>query len=226
MIGKIVNTPEFIMTVKFIIALICGGMLGLEREQKGRAAGFRTYMLVCVGSALVMVINQHLGEIYPGIDPSRMGAQVISGIGFLGVGTIIVTGGNRVRGLTTAAGLWATACIGLAIGAGNYYAAIMVSVLIYITMRFLQSMDKKVGARAKVLNAYVEFEDVTDVGKFVRELKKEDFKIVDMEMERSNKKIELYTAVLFSLSLPHRENHNKIMERFNKMDGVVYAEEI
>ena len=97
-----------------------GGIVGVEREKKGRPAGLRTYMLVCSGSALVMMTNQYLAVCYPQVDVSRMASQVISGIGFLGAGTIILTGKNQVRGLTTAAGLWAVACLGLAIGIGFY----------------------------------------------------------------------------------------------------------
>jgi len=167
MLERIIATQEFIMTMKLLLALFCGGLLGIEREQKKRPAGFRTYMLVCVGATLVMITNEFLGTRYAGIDPTRMGAQVISGIGFLGVGTIIVTGDNRVKGLTTAAGLWATACVGLAIGSGAYYAAILVTVLIYITMSFLQVLDKKISRNARLINVYIEFEDISDVGKFV-----------------------------------------------------------
>lgn len=224
MLERIISTPEFIMTVKCLLALVCGGVLGLEREQKKRPAGFRTYMLVCVGSALVMIINEHLADLFPGVDPSRMGAQVISGIGFLGVGTIIVTGDNRVKGLTTAAGLWATACVGLTVGAGNYYAAIMVTVLIFITMKFLHRLDKKIGKKSKVINIYMEFEDITDVGKFIKTLKKEEIKIFDMEIKTS-KKTEMFTTALFVLSVPRKEDHSKILEWFNEMEGVIYADE-
>src|SRR5690554_4598709 len=102
--------------------MVAGGILGLDREFKNRPAGLRTFMLVCIASTLVMITNQYVLEVYShlNIDPTRMGAQVISGIGFLGVGTIIVTRRNHVKGLTTAAGLWASACIGLAIGIGFY----------------------------------------------------------------------------------------------------------
>ena len=106
------------VTVRLMLSLVCGGILGVERGRKKRPAGFRTYMLVCMGAALVMITNQYIVEVYGGSDPARMGAQVISGIGFLGAGTIIVTGRNRVKGLTTAAGLWAAACVGLSLGIG------------------------------------------------------------------------------------------------------------
>ena len=105
-------------TIKMALALICGGVLGIERGRKKRPAGFRTYMLVCLGATLVMMTNEHICHAYGTGDMARMGAQVVNGIGFLGAGTIITTGHNRVKGLTTAAGLWAAACIGLAIGSG------------------------------------------------------------------------------------------------------------
>ncbi|SHJ23163.1 putative Mg2+ transporter-C (MgtC) family protein [Parasporobacterium paucivorans DSM 15970] len=223
---SIINSQEFIITIKLMLALVCGGILGLEREQKKRPAGFRTYMLVCMGATLVMITNQFMVTVYPNIDPSRMGAQVISGIGFLGVGTIIVTGINGVKGLTTAAGLWATACVGLAIGAENYYAAILVTILVYIVMEFLQSFDERVSKKAKTLNLYVEFEDVTDVGKFIKEVRKDQARIYDLEMKSSTRMSGISTAGLITLAYPKKVNHSEIMERFNSMEGVIYAEEI
>lgn len=120
------------ITVKLLLALLCGGILGIEREHKKRPAGFRTYMLVSLGSALVMMTNQYIWEYYGIGDPTRMGAQVINGIGFLGAGTIIVTGHNRVKGLTTAAGLWTAACIGLAIGIGFYEGAVIGTIMFFL----------------------------------------------------------------------------------------------
>lgn len=115
---------------RLILAMVCGGMIGLERGRKRRPAGFRTYMLVCLGAALTMLLSQYEFAMVMGpwkdiavelgmkTDVSRFGAQVINGIGFLGAGTILVTGRQQVKGLTTAAGLWASACTGLAVGAG------------------------------------------------------------------------------------------------------------
>ena len=114
--------------LRLTVAMLFGGFIGLERERKRRPAGFRTYMLVCLGAALTMLLSQYESymvthawhetamEIGLRTDVSRFGAQVINGIGFLGAGTIIVTGKQEVKGLTTAAGLWASACMGLAIG--------------------------------------------------------------------------------------------------------------
>ena len=96
------------IALRIVIAVLCGGALGLERGMKNRPAGMRTYMLVCVGSCLIMLTNQYLFQVTQAGDPMRLGAQVVSGIGFLGAGTIVVTRHNRIKGLTTAAGLWAS----------------------------------------------------------------------------------------------------------------------
>ena len=110
--------------IRLILAVIFGGIIGLERASKRHAAGFRTYILVCLGATLAMITNQFICEKSGQGDYARLGAQVISGIGFLGAGTILVTSKNQIKGLTTAAGLWACACMGLSIGIGYYTLAI------------------------------------------------------------------------------------------------------
>lgn len=99
--------------VRILLAIICGGVIGIERRRAHQSAGMRTYMLVCMGAAIVMATGQYMYDTFKTGDPSRLGAQVISGIGFLGAGSIITSGKTKVRGLTTAAGLWVSACIGL-----------------------------------------------------------------------------------------------------------------
>ena len=128
--------------LRIILSIIIGGVLGLERGRKNRPAGFRTYVLVCLGSAMVMMTNQYVFQEYGVSDPTRMGAQVISGIGFLGAGTIVKDGFN-VRGLTTAASLWAVACIGLAAGAGLYSGAILATIFIYVTLEVMKNIIGK-----------------------------------------------------------------------------------
>ena len=104
----------------------------------------RTHILVCIGAMLAMSTGQYAFIYYNSVDPTRIGAQVVSGIGFLGAGSIIVTRGNRIQGLTTAAGLWASACIGLAIGIGFYEGAIVGAVAVYITERMLRRLSKSI----------------------------------------------------------------------------------
>lgn len=130
----ILSVPRLIITT-----LLCG-VIGMEREHVNRPAGVRTHVLVGVSSALIMLTSEYLATYYHGIyevDPSRMGAQIISGIGFLGAGTIIKDGIN-VRGLTTAASLWAMACIGIAAGAGFYSGALLATIAIYLTLEVLR----------------------------------------------------------------------------------------
>ena len=132
-----VNINDLAMlSLRLLIAAILGGLVGFERERSHQPAGFRTHMLVCIGSALVMVTAEYLRLKYQSeiaIDPTRLGAQVISGIGFLGAGTII-RHGSTVRGLTTAAGLWAVSCIGLAVGSGFYEGAIIATLFTTMTL--------------------------------------------------------------------------------------------
>lgn len=143
------NLSYFEMFLKLFLAAIVGGFIGYQRENTHRPAGLRTHILVCVGSALVMVTSEYIYERYKGtttLDPARLGAQVISGIGFLGAGTIL-RDGSTIKGLTTAAGLWAVSCIGIAIGAGFYFGGISAAVLVYITL--LLSKDFDVGLDSK-----------------------------------------------------------------------------
>ncbi len=212
--------------VRLVLALFCGGILGIERGRKKRPAGFRTYMLVCLGAALVMMTNEFICDVYGTGDPSRMGAQVISGIGFLGAGTIIVTGHNRVRGLTTAAGLWAAACIGLAIGIGYYAGAIVGCVMIFVAMAALHNVDERVMSDTKVMHLYVEFERLTHIGKFLEYVKEQDIKMSDMEIFRSNAVDETGIAALMTIKLPKKQSHTSIASLLGSAEGVNYLEEV
>ena len=122
------------VSLRLILALLFGGIIGLERGSNRHPAGFRTHILVCVGAALAMMTNQFILQQFDTGDPARLGAQVITGVGFLGVGTILVTGRHKIKGLTTAAGLWASACLGLAIGIGFYSGAIVAALIIFISL--------------------------------------------------------------------------------------------
>lgn len=134
------------LALRLFVAGVLGGIVGFEREYSNRPAGLRTHILVCLGSALVMLTADYIYVLYAGLqdvslDPSRMGAQVISGIGFLGAGTILRTG-NSVRGLTTAAGIWAVACIGMACGVGFYEGALIATALTFITLMLTNPLQK------------------------------------------------------------------------------------
>lgn len=145
------------VAVRIVLAMIIGGLIGIERGKQGRAAGMRTHILVCLGAALTAMIgfyvNQELGL---ATDPMRISAQVVSGIGFLGVGTILVKGKFQITGLTTAACVWATATIGLALGAGFYEGALVTFAAIFLTVTLLHKLEYKLGKHQKRFGMYVE----------------------------------------------------------------------
>ncbi len=140
--------------LRLFLASALGGLIGYERESVQRPAGFRTHILVCVGSALVMITSLFIFNrysVFTSLDPARLGAQVISGIGFLGAGTIIREG-LSVRGLTTAASLWAVACIGIAAGVGFYMGAVLAAIIIYTTLLLLKKAEKNIAQRKRGKN--------------------------------------------------------------------------
>ena len=216
----------FTTFARLSLAMICGGVLGIERGKKNRPAGFRTYMLVCVGATLVMMTNQYICKIYGTGDPARLGAQVISGIGFLGAGTIIVTGRNRVKGLTTAAGLWADACVGLAIGIGFYSGAIIGCTLILLAMSVMHRLDDRMTANARNLDLYMEFQKMSDLGNFMSKIKEFGMKISEIEMTKSNSTEDIGVAVLMTIKLEKKQPHTEIIQVLSQVEGVLYLEEI
>ncbi|MFO7611831.1 MAG: MgtC/SapB family protein [Clostridia bacterium] len=179
---------EFNAVLRILMALVCGGIIGYEREYKNRPAGLRTHMMVCIGSALVMITSQYLYEKYaPGtMDPARLGAQVISGIGFLGAGTIIRERFS-VKGLTTAATLWVVACIGIAIGSGYYILSGIATVVIFLSLilfRKLESILKIKPASGKVR---ITAEYTKDIDEEIRRIFEESgYKINGMKFSKSS----------------------------------------
>lgn len=211
--------------VRLLLSLVCGGILGSERGRKHRPAGLRTYMLVCMGSTLAMITNQYISARYPGVDVARMGAQVISGIGFLGAGTIIVTGRNRVKGLTTAAGLWASACVGLSIGIGFYWGAIIGCLLIFVIMSVLHRLDDQMQSSTKVIGLYLEFEHMADVGRFIRFSKECGYRLSDLEITKTNGVNDADIGVLCYMRLPKKEPHAEIIQKLSELEMIRYVEE-
>jgi putative Mg2+ transporter-C (MgtC) family protein len=145
-------TPHDIETfIRLLAATGLGALIGLEREYNGKEAGFKTYTLVCLGSALMMIISADIFLIYKGlavVDPSRIAAQVVTGIGFLGAGAII-RGDQGVRGLTTAAGIWAVCGIGLACGIGLFKPAIVTTLLVLIVLVLFQKFEQDILPKKK-----------------------------------------------------------------------------
>ena len=141
--GSLRDLNVLSVCVRLLLAMAFGGTIGFERGIRQRAAGLRTHMLLCVGAASTMLVSQYIYASYGVGDPARLSAQVISGIGFLGAGTIIVTRRNQIKGLTTAATLWATACMGLAVGVGFYECALAMFVILIFILLWVNVVDTK-----------------------------------------------------------------------------------
>jgi putative Mg2+ transporter-C (MgtC) family protein len=212
--------------VKMILALVCGGAIGIERGRKKRPAGFRTYMLVCLGATLVMMTNDFICQVYGTGDVARMGAQVVNGIGFLGAGTIITTGHNRVKGLTTAAGLWASACIGLAIGSGYFAGAVIGTFMIVVVMVFLHSFDRRLMANTKVVMLYMEFKKMSAIRRLSAFAKENQIAVDDVEIESPDPTKASKVAAVITLRLPTKSVHSELIEKIGDIEGIIYVEEI
>lgn len=226
------------MLLRVGMAMLCGGLIGIDRGKKRRAAGFRTYMLVCVGAAMTIILSTYLqymitsvwspelGRTLGDTDVSRFGAQVINGIGFLGAGTIIVTGRQQVKGMTTAAGLWASACMGLCIGAGFYMAAIICCVFVILTIAVFSRLERFILSHSRNINIYIEFEDMDDISPVIEKIKEQRTRIFDVEITKAKYSETHYPNAIFSLQLPKRMSHTAVLTAIAELDAVRSIEEL
>ncbi|MDY4907619.1 MAG: MgtC/SapB family protein [Oscillospiraceae bacterium] len=224
--------------LRLVLAMAFGGMIGLERGRKHRAAGFRTYMLVCLGSALTSILSQYLfvqlGTVWAEIavttgkqvDVSRLGAKVYSGIGFLAAGTIIVTGRQEVKGMTTAAGLWASACMGIAIGAGFYECVIIAFVLMFLCIHFLPVVEVYLLENARNMNIYVELKSLDELGVLLSHVKAQGVQIYGVEIDRGGEEYHRYPSAVLSVRLSVHQQHPQILAALSEVHGVTMIDEI
>ena len=215
------------VAVRLILAMICGGIIGLERERKRRPAGFRTHILICLGAAMTTLTSQYLAlELHATTDMARLGAQVIAGIGFIGAGTIIITKRRQVKGLTTAAGLWAAAIVGLCCGAAYFEAAIFATIIIILAEVVFVKFEYLIVSNARVFNLYVEYSDSSNLGTIVDTIKKTGAYIVDMEITKKSSNEGRNPCAVFSIQTPRKIKHQAMMTMIAKLDGVVSVEEL
>lgn len=212
--------------LRLVLAGVLGGLIGYEREHTNRPAGFRTHILVCVGAALVMVTSEFIFDRYSGIvnlDPARLGAQVISGIGFLGAGTIIRDGFN-VRGLTTAASLWAVSCVGIAAGIGFYGGAVIATVLIYLTLIILKKAERHFSRKNRYRTFIVESVNAPgQVGQVTGQFERYKIEIKNIELFKS-KDNDMRIKIL--VKMPGSTLDLQLLSDIQSLDGVgkVYEE--
>ena len=212
------------IVVRILSAIIVGGLIGLERGMKNRPAGLRTYMLVCIGSCLIMLTNQYIYQYTGAGDPMRLGAQVVSGIGFLGAGTIVVTKHNQIKGLTTAAGLWASAGVGLALGIGFYEAALTATIGIYTILTILQRWEHRVHKKIRVLEIYVELLNSVPLSELVQKLRDLDLNLEGIQFEPDGSPENSARGIVVSLKSKKKQDHFVLKDNIRKIEGIVYME--
>ena len=207
------------MLVRFAIALLGGGIIGMSRGKRQHAAGLRTHLLVCIGAASVMMTSlyqaQNLG----------VPAQVVSGVGFLGAGSILVTGKRHVTGLTTAAGLWASACMGLAAGAGFYEGALMMCVLIYVVLVSLNKLDSTHVKASRVMNVYVELKSGVPLSALLRAVKSMGIQVNDIQ-DIGSRSAETHGYILELEIMRPELGHVEAAELVAKVEQVEFCEEM
>lgn len=224
--------------LRLTVAMLFGGFIGLERERKRRPAGFRTYMLVCLGAALTMLLSQYESymvthawhetamEIGLRTDVSRFGAQVINGIGFLGAGTIIVTKRNQIKGLTTAAGLWTSACAGLAFGIGLYEVAAPACLSIFVIFTVLHELDFRMRRKSRQIDAFVELRKNTSIRDFLASVREQNFDPSNLLLQPDS--AESIDSVALTITLKSRvaRSHEESMCLLRTLGSVSYIEEL
>lgn len=214
------------IVIRILMAAAIGGVLGLGRERKNRPAGFRTYMLVSVGAALVMMTNQYVFQQFGISDMVRMGAQVVSGIGFLGAGTIIITGRNKIRGITTAAGLWTAACCGLAIGIGFYEGAIAGGIVVFLIITVMKRFDEYIRRHSKSVDLYIEFESLNPFRPFMDFVRANGLDIDDLHIQRNGLDSEHFTSIVVTVESQQKLKQAEILELLSGAPDVRYIEEV
>jgi putative Mg2+ transporter-C (MgtC) family protein len=226
---KLLEIRELTLTsifVRLLLAVVLGGIIGMERGMKNRPAGLRTYLLVTLGACVVMVTNQYIYQVFDTGDPVRLGAQVVSGIGFLGAGTIIVTGRNKIRGLTTAAGLWATATVGLAIGIGFYEVALLAGLLVFLVLTVLHKWETYMRRAGNRVELYIELKPGATLREFLDIAREYKLDVSGIHPEADSAEEVGASSFFVSLKGRRQVRHGDIINIVRKMDIVAYIEEM
>ncbi|HOM33861.1 MAG TPA: MgtC/SapB family protein [Clostridia bacterium] len=206
------------MIIRIVLAFLCGGLIGMQRERHGRSAGFRTHIIVCIGSALTAMTGIFMSDILGfDTDPMRLSAQVLSGIGFLGVGTILVTGHTHVKGLTTAAGLWTIAAVGLAIGAGFYEAAIICVIVLAIVMAYLGNF----GSRRIKMDVYLEITGSRNINTVIKDIEKAGYTIDNVEVQSAKSGTYGNIGLSIVIGIPRKVDEEKVINDITAVGNVV-----
>lgn len=234
--------PYLEIIFKILLAVVCAGAIGLERETKHRPAGFRTHILVCLGAMTVMALSEAMFQVYDTrygvkIDPARLSAQVISGIGFLGAGTIIHYG-TSVKGLTTAASLWVVAVIGLTIGAGQYFLATTVTITIFGILLAFNKFSRRVNEKGNVIELSIQLINKPKiVGRINFVIADLEGRVLDLEFDGSGSdgdvdafeagnEEEKLVVMNMVIKLPYGREHYVLINELQNLTGVIKVQKV
>ena len=205
--------------LRLVLAVICGGVVGYGRSQKARAAGFRTYILISIGAAMAVLLTLYeyrmlttlwadtVSRVGLKFDASRLASQVLTGIGFLGAGIIIKVAHQQVSGLTTATGLFATVCMGIACGAGFYELVLITLLLIVVVLNVMAPLEILFKRRLRNITLNVEFTELADVQAITEVIQAQAARIYDIDVERTDRSGNKWPSAIFILQLS-KENHS------------------
>lgn len=228
----------FSVALRLILALFLGAFIGMERTRTKNAAGMRTHMIVCIGAALTMLLSQYevfmmyshwtsiINTYSIKLDVSRYSAQVINGIGFLSAGTVIVNKKQKVRGLTTAASLWASGCTGIVIGAGFYECVLFAFVMIIMCNVFFRTISRKIISNSRNINIFIEYCHGTDLRKILLHVKSMGIRIYDVDVDRGQPKSGINPSAVLLMQLPKRMNHTDIIKKLSELDCISMIDEV
>lgn len=224
-----VREMDFIAVLtRLLLAVVCGGLIGIEREVKRRPAGFRTHILICLGAAVTTLTSQYLYLVL-GLytDVARLGAQVVAGIGFIGAGTIIVTNRRRVKGLTTAAGLWTSAIIGLVCGAGYVEGAVFATFMVLLAELVLVKLEYRFARKLTDTNLYIEYYKAETIEIIVHNLREHHVKMSGLEISRVTEETgqQRYSAVV-SVQASRNGLDTELMKGLQSTPNVISIEEL
>ena len=212
------------VVIRVVLAALAGALVGLEREFHGRAAGMRTHMMVALGAALAAMIGLFtVKELGFSSDPLRVGAQVISGVGFLGAGTILLRGGgSRITGLTTAAGLWTAASIGLAVGIGFYVGAFMTVFAAMLTFTLITSLEHFLNRKRQRMAIYLELDNVSAVAPMLEMLRTE-YGLMEAQVTPPRSGTPPHVGMEILVRVPQKLSTAANLRRFSDLEHVVFA---
>ena len=215
------------VAIRLFMATVFGSVVGWERIARHHSAGIKTHALVSLGSAVATALNVYLAML-PGLDAdvSRIPAGVVSGIGFLGAGTILVTGRKQIKGLSTAATLWVTACMGMAIGAGYVIVGCVCFLLIAFSNTVLLRLSSHVEQNSRYLSIYIEVSKNSGVNKLIRWMDEQNFSVVSMTKNKEKTLQSSDSGLMIDMDLGRKLNHDGLINMISELEYVSYVEEV